>query len=128
MGHDKDSIYYYNSYILKDLREKVVKFKKVHYWSDGPSNHSKNQFVLTNLKFHKNNHEVAADWNFFATAHGNGGNDGLSVDIKNDVWRKALQMKIVVQDVQDFVEAATKKFPSSLSFAQSMKLKPVQSS
>ena len=31
MGHDKDGIYYYNNYILKDLIEKGVKFKKVHY-------------------------------------------------------------------------------------------------
>ena len=38
------------------------------------------------------------------------------------MWCKTLQMKVVVQDVQYFVEVA------SFSFAQSMKLQPIQSS
>ena len=62
-------------------------------WSDGPSSQFKNQFNFTTLLFHEHNHQALADWNFFATSHGKGGNDGVGGDVKNAVWRKTLQMK-----------------------------------
>ena len=42
LGHDKDSIYFYNKYIIDDLKEKEIAVKNVHYWSDGPSSQFKN--------------------------------------------------------------------------------------
>ena len=67
--------------------------------------------MCTNLKFHKDDHEVI-DWNFFATTHGKWENDELGGNVKNVVWRKTLTVKVVVEDVEDFVELATKKLRS----------------
>ena len=36
-------------------------------------------------------HQAKADMNFFATAHEKGENNGVGGDVKNVVWRKALQ-------------------------------------
>ena len=66
---------------------------------------------------------------FFAIAHDKGGNDGLGSNVQNAVSRKTLQMKVVVQDVVDFVEFLPESsFSLLLPFAQSMKLKPISSS
>ena len=111
LGHDKDSIYFYNKYIIDNLREKEIPVKNVHYWSDGPSSQFKNQFLFTNLLFHEQDHQAKADWNFFATAHGKGENDGVGGDVKNAVWRKTLQQKEVVTSCEEFVSVAKKKFP-----------------
>ena len=51
LGHDKDSIYFYNKYIIDDLKEKEIAVKNVHYWPDGPSSQFKNPFLFTNLCF-----------------------------------------------------------------------------
>ena len=52
-----------------------------------------------------------SDWNFLATSHGKGENDGVG-DVKNAVWRKTLQLKVTVTNLKEFVEVAKAKFPS----------------
>ena len=110
MGYDKNSVYFYNSKILEDLKKKGVNINNVHYWSDGPSCQFKNQYNICNLRFHLEDHGMVADWNFFATAHGKGENDGAGGDVKNGVWRKVLQKKAFVSDLNDFVNVAKEKF------------------
>ena len=39
-------------------------------------------------------------------------NDGVGGDVKNIVWCKTLQMKVLVTNLNEFVETAQKKFPS----------------
>ena len=71
-----------------------------HYWSDGPSTQFKNQYNFTNLLLHQGDHGMPADWNFFVTLQGKGENDGAGGDVKNAVWRKVLQNKAVVGDLE----------------------------
>ena len=52
MAHEKNSVYFYNSKIIEDLKAKGVSINHVHYWSDGPSSQFKNQFNMCNLRFH----------------------------------------------------------------------------
>ena len=75
-----------------------------------PAN-SKNQFNFTNLKFHKTDHGMPADWIFFATSHGKEENDGAGGDVKNSVWQKVLQGKSVVGDLESLVTLAKSKYP-----------------
>ena len=112
LGHDKNSIYFYNKFITDDIGSKGAKVDTVHYWSDGLSSQFKNQFNFTNLLFHEYNHHASVDWNFFPTSHGKRENDGVRGDVKNIVWRKTLQMKVLVTNLNEFVETAQKKFPS----------------
>ena len=55
---------------------------------------------------------ITAHWNFFATSHGKGENDGIGGDVKNAVWRKTLQLKVVLNNLAYFVDVAKAKFPS----------------
>ena len=52
LGHDKNSIYFYDKFIIDDIISKGAKVDTVHYWSDGPWSQLKNQFNFTNLLFH----------------------------------------------------------------------------
>ena len=110
LGHDKNSIYFYNKQIIADLQQKGVTTQHIHYWSDGPSSQFKNKFNATNLKFQLHDYGISADWNFFATAHGKGENDGSGGDVKNGVWRKVLQKMVVVANLDVFVMVAQAKF------------------
>ena len=84
----------------------------VHYWSDGPSSQFRNQHNFTNLLLHQRDHGMLADWNFFATSHGKGENDGAGGDVKNAVWRNVLQNKAVAGNLESFVSVAKEKFPN----------------
>ena len=97
-------------FIIDDARSKGAKVDIVHYWSDGPSSQIKNTFNFTNLLFHE--YDASADWNFFATSYRKGENDGVGGDVKNAVWHKTSQMKVLVTNLNEFVETAQKKFPS----------------
>ena len=87
-------------------------FDFVHYWCDEPSSQFKNQYNFTNLKFHDKDCGMMAEWDFFATSHGKGENDGVRGEVKNGVWRNVLEQKEVVGDLQSFVAVAREKFPS----------------
>ena len=75
--------------------------------------------TICNLRFHLEDHGMVADWNFFATAHGKGENDGAGRDVKNGVWRKVLQKKAFVSDLNDFVNVAKEKFKTFNIFGYS---------
>ena len=62
------------------------------------------------MKFQLHDYGISADWNFFATAHGKGENDGSGGDVKNGVWSKVLQKKAVAANLDDFVMIAQAKF------------------
>ena len=82
----------------------------VHYWSDGPSSQFKNQYNFTNLLLHQRDHGMPADCNFFTTLHKKGENDSAGGDVKSVVWRKVLQNKTVVGDLESFVSVVKEKF------------------
>ena len=44
LWHGKDNIYFYNSFIVNDVKAKGLHFDFVHYWSDEPSSQFKNQY------------------------------------------------------------------------------------
>ena len=54
---------------------------------------------------------MPADWNFFMTSHEKEENDGAGGDVKIAVWRKVLQNKTVVGDLESFVSVVKEKFP-----------------
>ena len=55
---------------------------------------------------------MPADWNFFMTLHEKEENDGAGGDVKIAVWRKVLQNKTVVGDLESFVSVVKEKFPN----------------
>ena len=83
LNHDKNTIFFYNSYIINYLKSKRLIFNMVHYWSDGPSSQFKNQYNFTNLLLHQMNHGMSADWNFFMTSNRKKENDSAGRDVKN---------------------------------------------
>ena len=108
LGHDKDSIYFYNKYIIDDLKEKEIAVKNVHYWSDEPSSQFKNQFhkpVSWAGSSSKSWLEFLCDcpwkrWKWWCRWWR-----------KNVIWCKTLQQKEVVTSCEEFRSVAKKKFP-----------------
>ena len=59
----------------------------------------KNQYSFTNILFHKEDYGSTADWNFFATSHGKGENDGVGGDVKIQFGEKCCSKRklLVIQ-------------------------------
>ena len=109
LDHGKHAVYAFNREILSDVKPKLPwNIIKVHYWSDGAASQFKNRFTLTNLTHHGDDFSCAADWSFFATAHGKGPIDGIGGEVKRSVWKAVLQGREVVGSPQDFFEVARK--------------------
>ena len=58
LNHDKNTIFFYNSYIINDLKSKRLIFNMVHYSYDGPSSQFKNQYNFTSLLLHQRDHGI----------------------------------------------------------------------
>ena len=84
-GHDKDSIFFCNSFVANDLKTKGLHFDFAYYWSNGLLSQFKNQYKFTNLMLHEKDHGMITEWNLFATSHGKRENDGVGGDIKNGI-------------------------------------------
>ena len=80
----------------------------VHYWSDDAGSQFKNCYSFHNLACHTSDFGYAADWSFFATAHGKGPIDGIGGEVKRAVWRSVLQGKEVVGNVKALFDTAKK--------------------
>ncbi|KAJ8678381.1 hypothetical protein QAD02_014168 [Eretmocerus hayati] len=58
--------------------------------TDGPKQHFKNRFQMSNLLEHEKDFGIAAEWHFCPTAHGKSGYDGLGATFKREAIRASL--------------------------------------
>lgn len=93
VSHDASSVHLFNSKLIQFLKNKfgADKIKKISYFSDGAASQYKNKYNFANLINHKNDFNVDAEWNFFATSHGKGACDGLAGSVKRQAYRASLQ-------------------------------------
>ena len=110
LGHDKESIYFYNKYIIDDLKKKTLQFIKfIIGLMDHLANLRTISFSQTSC-FMSRVFKQKLNWNFFATDHRKGENDG---DVKN-VFVTSGCHKQVVTSCDEFVSVGNKKFPDFL--------------
>lgn len=91
--HNTSAVYAIQSQLLPFIKKNVSKLKRVIYVSDGAKQHFKNRFQMANLKNHKKDFGVAAEWHFSATAHGKCACDGLGACFKREAYRASLKAK-----------------------------------
>lgn len=79
--------------LIPEIKKEVGKVKKIIYVSDGAKQHFKNGFQMSNLKNHKEDFDIDAEWHFTPTAHGKSGHDGLAACFKREARRSSLKAK-----------------------------------
>ena len=62
---------------LSFVKTKLPFVKKAVYFSDGAASQYKNYKVFINLYFNQQDHNLKAEWYFFATSHGKSPCDGV---------------------------------------------------
>lgn len=77
-NHDTIAVHVFQQELIIFLNEKFQEVLKIYYFSDGAPQQFKNKSAFANLCHHKRDFEIAAEWHFFATAHGKGPCDGLA--------------------------------------------------
>ena len=107
LGHDKESIYFYNKYIIDDLKIKTLQFRIfIIGLMDHLANLRTSSFSQTSC-FVSRIFKQKLNWNFFATDQRKGENDG---DVKNVVVTSGCH-KQVVTSCDEFVSVGNKTFP-----------------
>lgn len=79
--------------LIPDIKKNVPNVKKIIYVSDGAKQHFKNRFQMENLRKHREDFSLDAEWHFTPTAHGKGGIDGVGASFKREVRRYSLKAK-----------------------------------
>ncbi|KAK6175722.1 hypothetical protein SNE40_014117 [Patella caerulea] len=105
LSHDKNAVAAFTSIMLDIITETLPTVKKICIWTDGPSSQYKNKYIFTLLAKLQEHHAVQLNWNFFATSHGKGPNDGIGGNVKRIVHRLIMARAAVVYDAQTFTEA-----------------------
>ena len=90
LKHDSVTVHLFLRHLIRFLKSKCD-VKKVVYFSDGAVTQYKNRKNSCNLIFHEAHFGVAAEWHFFATAHGKGPCDGIGGSLKRLAARASLQ-------------------------------------
>lgn len=110
--HDATAVYIMQQKIVPKIRDSFPKVKKIIYASDGAKQHFKNRYQMSNLKQHKEDFGIDAEWHFFATAHGKGSCDGVGAIVKREAARASLQASDneAILDVQTLFSWAEKRF------------------
>jgi len=91
MKHDTVAVYIFQSKVIDRLKSKIPGLAKIFYFSDGCAGQYKNFKNFANLCYHKEDHDLNAEWNFFATSHGKSACDGIGGTVKRLAARASLQ-------------------------------------
>lgn len=75
--HDTSVVHTFQKCLIEDIKNAVPAINKVIYFTDGASSQYKNEKNFLNACLHENDFGIAAEWNFFATAHGKNACDGV---------------------------------------------------
>lgn len=83
LKHLSTDVYHFQCKLVQFIKNNSqLKKVKIIYFSDGCAAQFKNKKNFINLCNHLNDFNIAAEWNFFATAHGKGPADGIGGTIK----------------------------------------------
>ena len=89
--HDTIAVHLFQKALIQFLTNKIVKPKKIIYFSDGCGAQYKNRKNFINLCHHNDDFGMPAEWHFFATSHGKGPCDGVGGTVKRLAARASLQ-------------------------------------
>ena len=82
MRHDTKTVQSFNCKVISYIKENLHAITKVLYFSDGAASQYKNFKNFVNLCYHEIDHDIQAQWHFFATSHGKSPCDGIGGTIK----------------------------------------------
>ncbi|ESO88891.1 hypothetical protein LOTGIDRAFT_165309 [Lottia gigantea] len=105
LSHEKTAVAAFTSTILDIITDKFPTVRTVDVWTDGPSSQYKNKYIFALLPRLQDLHAVRIRWNYFATSHGKGPNDGIGGNAKRIVHRLIMSRSAVVPDSQSFANA-----------------------
>lgn len=91
--HDTAAVFTVLQQLIPEIKKHVPKVKKIIYITDGAKQHFKNRYQTTNLKNHKEDFYLDAEWHFTTPAHGKGRIDGVGASFKREVRRYSLKAK-----------------------------------
>ena len=94
LKHDTVAVHAFITEILTAIKTNYPHLTNMIYFSDGASSQYKKFKNLANLCNHYDDHNLSAEWHFFATSHGKSPCDGIGGTVKRLVARASLQAPI----------------------------------
>ena len=78
----------------------------VFQWSDGPFSQFKNKYIVSLIPVLQKRYGITIRWNYFATSHGKGPDDGIGGSVKRQVWTAVNSRKALASDASSFCSTA----------------------
>ena len=94
MRHNTVTVFAFQHAVIPYLKSEIPTLNLIHYFSDGAASQYKNFKNFANLRYHKHDFGVSAEWIFFATSHGKNPCDGIGGMVKRLAARASLQRSI----------------------------------
>lgn len=106
--HGKYAVATFVDHIIKDLKESCPELKTISFFSDGAASQFKQRFLFENLTYFKEDYNINATWNFFATSHGKGTVDGIGGHVKRMVF-SSMKTGTFINDAKSFAAEASRR-------------------
>ena len=94
LKHNQTAVHCFLSKLLPTICSKHPHLQNIKYFSDGAISQYKNYKSLVNLMFHEHDHQLKAEYHFFATSHGQSPCYGISGTIKREAALASLQATV----------------------------------
>ena len=95
----------FTSQVLDVIKTEFPTVEAVDVWSDGPSSQFKNKYIFALVSKLEKHHELKITWNYFATSHGKGPNDGLGGNVKRMAHRLIMTNTKMIKNAETFADA-----------------------
>ena len=117
--HNTAMVHAFLRRLIPEIRGKVQRLKKIHYFTDGCAAQYKNKYNFVNVCHHEKDFEgVSCEWHFFATSHGKGACDGIGGTAKRATYHESLRRPLSDQilTAEAMFEFLSTKFVSVIKF------------
>ena len=102
--HDKYVVMTFVALLMDHVENNVKHFENYVIFSNGAASQFKQRFTLGEITLLGK----SLSWNFFATSHGKSAVDGIGGTLKIDVHTAALAKNIVMKNIDDIFDVASK--------------------
>ena len=109
--HIKEEVFVYLMQILERVNDRC---KFVRMWSDGPSSHFKNRFIVPIINHLKDHFGMQITRNYFCAGHGKGTVDGVGASVKRTMYNLIKSRRAVVICLDSFANAFNQHHSSSV--------------
>lgn len=107
LDHDKRTVAAFTVESFITILNTLKTVENINIWTDGPSSQYKNKYIFSLVPRLSSKYNLGVRWNYTATSHGKGPNDGLGGNVKAIAHRMVMTRQTNITNAATFVSAVS---------------------